>query len=162
MARSAGEAMRPEDIAPHERFRIRMVDVAMKRIARHPNWYCGYGFSVGAAWWPEFLASLAAVKDELQERIEREVGVLERQGRALAAIPEVLEVMTMAVFLLLAGRKAAWPLPVMVPLTFEAVGRFVVAEKARAQVAGASECDGVDNDSSDSSGNEWHRPHSLH
>jgi len=162
MAGTAGEAMRPEDIAPHEQFRIRMVDVAMKRIARHPNWYRGYGFSVGAAWWPEFLASLAAVKDELQERIEREVEALERQGRAPAAIPDVLEVMTMAVFLLLAGRKAAWPLPVMVPMTFEAMGRFVVTEKARAQVAGASECDGVDNDSSDSSGNEWHRPHSLH
>ena len=144
MARTAGEVMRPEDIAPHEQFRIRMVDVAMKRIGRHPNWYRGYGFSVGAAWWPEFLASLGAVKDELQERIEREAEELEREGRALAAIPDVLEVMTMAVFLLLAGRKAAWPLPVMVPLTFEAMGWFVVTEKARVQVAGASECDGVD------------------
>ena len=138
MAGMAGEAMRPEDIAPHEQFRIRMVDVAMNRIARHPNWYRGYGFSVGAAWWPEFLASLAAVKDELQERIEREVEALERQERAPAAIPDVLEVMTMAVFLLLAGRKAAWPLPVMVPLTFEAMGRFVVAEKARAEMAAES------------------------
>jgi hypothetical protein len=136
--------MRPEDIAPHEQFRIRMVDAAMKRIARHPNWYRGYGFSVGAAWWPEFLASLAAVRDELQQRIEREVETLERQGRAPAAIPQVLDVMTMAVFLLLAGRKAAWPLPVMVPLTFEAMGRFVVAENARVQAAGASECDGVE------------------
>ena len=162
MTRTARQTMDPKDIAPHEQFRIRMVDAAMKRIARHPNWYRGYGFSVGAAWWHEFLASLGAVKDELQERIEREVEALKRKGRAPAAIPEVLEVMTMAVFLLLAGRKAAWPLPVMVPLTFEAMGRFVVAEKARAQVAGASECDGVDNDSSDSSGNEWHRPHSLH
>ena len=162
MGRTASEAMNPEDIVPHEQFRIRMVDVVMNRIARHPNWYRGYGFSVGAAWWPEFLASLAAVKDELQERIEREVEALERQGRAPAAIPDVLEVMTMAVFLLLPGRKAAWPLPVGVPMTLEAVGRFVVTEKARAQVAGASECDGVDNDSSDSSGNEWHRPHSLH
>jgi hypothetical protein len=52
--------------------------------------------------------------------------------------------MTMAVFLLLAGRKAAGPLPAGGPLTFEAVGRFVVAEQARAQVATASECDGVE------------------
>ena len=144
MGTSTAHTMAPDEVAPHEQFRIRMVDVAMKRIARHPNWYRGYGFSVGAAWWPEFLASLGAVKDDLQERIEREVEALERQGRAPAAIPEVLEVMTMAVFLLLAGRKAAWPLPVMVPLTFEAMGRFVVAEKARTQVAGASECDGVE------------------
>ena len=144
MGRTASEAMNPEDIVPHEQFRIRMVDVVMNRIARHPNWYRGYGFSVGAAWWPEFLASLGAVKDELQERIEREEEALEGQGRAPAAIPEVLEVMTMAVFLLLAGRKAAWPLPVMVPLTFEAMGRFVVAERARVQLAGASECDGVE------------------
>jgi len=144
MTRAAGQVMRPEDIAPHEQFRIRMVDVAMKRIARHPNWCRGFGFAVGESWWPEFLESLGAVKDELGDRIEREAEDLEQQGRGLARVPEALEVMTMAVFLLLAGRKAAWPLPVGVPLTFEAVGRFVVAEQARALVTGASECDGVE------------------
>jgi len=136
--------MAPDEVAPHEQFRIRMVDVAMKRIARHPNWCRGFGFAVGESWWPEFLASLGAVKDEIGDRIEREALDLERRGRGLARVPEALEVMTMAVFLLLAGRKAAWPLPVGVPLTFEAIGRFVVAETTRAQVASAPECDGVE------------------
>jgi hypothetical protein len=144
MAGTAGQVMNPEDIAPHEQFRIRMVDVAMKRIARHPNWCRGFGFAVGEDWWPEFLESLGAVKDEIGDRIEREAGDLERGGRGLARVPETLEVMMMAVFLLLAGRKAAWPLPVGAPITLEAVGRFVVAEQARAQVASASECDVVE------------------
>lgn len=144
MARTAGQVMNPEDIAPHEQFRIRMVDVAMKRIGRHPNWCRGFGFSVGEAWWPEFLESLGAVKDEIEDRIGREAEDLERRGRRLARVPAALEVMAMAVFLLLAGRRAAWPLPVGVPLTFEAVGRFVVAEQQRAQVTRGSECGGIE------------------
>ena len=99
-------------IAAHEAFRIPMVGVAMKRIARLPNGCRGFGFAVGAAWWPEFVASMQAVKAELEARIEQDAEELERQGRPLARVPEVFEVIAMAVFLLLAGRKAAWPLPV--------------------------------------------------
>jgi hypothetical protein len=50
----------------------------------------------------------------------------------------------MAVFQLLSERKVAWPLPVGAPGTFEAMGRFLVAEKARRRVASDSECDGVE------------------
>jgi hypothetical protein len=121
-----------------------MVVVAMKRIARHPNWCRGFGFAVGEAWWPEFLASLGAVKDELEDQIEREAEALERQGQRLAAIPKVLDVISMAVFQLLSERKVAWPLPVGAPGTFEAMGRFLVAEKTRAQVTKEAECDGVE------------------
>ena len=130
MARTTGKGRRAVDIAPHERFRIHMVVVAMKRIARHPNWCRGYGFSVGEDWWPEFLASLGAVKDELEDQIEREAEALERQGQRLAATPKVLDVISMAVFQLLSERKVAWPLPVGAQGTFEAMGRFLVAEKA--------------------------------
>ena len=69
MTGTARQTMNPKDIAPHEQFRIRMVDVAMKRIARHPNWCRGFGFAVGESWWPGFLESLGAVKDEIGERI---------------------------------------------------------------------------------------------
>ena len=144
MARTTGKGRRAVDIAPHERFRIHMVVVAMKRIARHPNWCRGYGFTVGEAWWPEFLASLGAVKDEIEDQIEREAEALERQGQRLAATPKALDVMTMAVFQLLSERKVAWPLPVGAPGTFEAVGRFLVAEEARRRRASLSECDGVE------------------
>lgn len=144
MTRTARQTMDPKDIAPHEQFRIRMVDAAMKRIARHPNWCRGFGFAVGEDWWPEFLHSFGALKDEIEEKIAWEVESLERRGRRPARVPGAVEVMTMAVFLLLAGRKAVWPLPVGVPLTFEAVGRFMITEQARAQVASASECDGVE------------------
>ena len=144
MARTTGRAKRAVDIAPHERFRLHMMVVAMKRIARHPNWCRGFGFAVGEAWWPEFLESLGAVKDELEDQIGREAEALERQGQRLAAIPKVLDVMTMAVFQLLSERKVGWPLPVGAPGTFEAMGRFLLAEKARSQVARESECDGVE------------------
>jgi hypothetical protein len=144
MARTTGKRRRAVDIAPHERFRIHMVVVAMKRIARHPNWCRGFGFAVGEAWWPEFLASLGAVKDELEDQIGREAEALARQGQRLAAIPKVLDVISMAVFQLLSERKVAWPLPVGAPQTFEAMGRFLVAEKARGRVASDSECDGVE------------------
>ncbi|RPI20779.1 MAG: hypothetical protein EHM57_07485 [Actinobacteria bacterium] len=70
---------------------------------------------MGAAWWPQFVASMQAVKAELEARIEREAEELKRQGRPLARVPEVFEVIAMAVFLPLACRKAAWPLPVGVP-----------------------------------------------
>ena len=144
MARTTGKTRRAVDIAPHERFRLHMVVVAMKRIARHPNWCRGFGFAVGEAWWPEFVASLGAVTDELEDQIERETEALERQGQRLAAIPKVLDVISMAVFQLLSERKVAWPLPVGAPGTFEAMGRFLVAEKARRWVASESECDGVE------------------
>ena len=144
MARTAGKAKRAADIAPHERFRLHMMVVAMKRIARHPNWCRGFGFAVGEDWWPEFLESLGAVKDDLEDQIAREAEALERQGQRLAAIPKVLDVMTMAVFQLLSERKVGWPLPVGAPATFEAMGRFLVAEKARSQLASASECDEVE------------------
>jgi len=130
-------------VAPHEAFRIRMVGVAMRRIERLPNWRRGFGFSVGADWWPEIVGSMQAVRAELEERFEREAEELERQGRPLARVPEVFEVMTMAVFLLLVGRKAAWPLPVGVPMTLEAMGRFF-AEETRRRLASPSECDGVE------------------
>ena len=152
----------PHDVAPHEAFRIRMVDVAMKRIARHPNWCRGFGFAVGPAWWPEFLESFGAVKDELEERIEREAEALERQGRRLGRVPEVFEVTAMAVFLLLAGRKAVWPLPVGVPGTFEAMGRFVLAEEARRRPGSLSECDGVERAEEWGSGEMGTLPKTIH
>ena len=144
MARTAGKVRRAVDIAPHERFRLHMMVVAMKRIARHPNWRRGFGFAVGEAWWPEFLASLGAVKDELEDQIEREAEALERQGQRLAALPEVLDVISMAVLQLLSERKVAWTLSVGAPQTFEAMGRFVLAEKARNRIASESDCDGVE------------------
>lgn len=144
MARTTGKDKRTVDITRHERFRLHMMVVAMKRIARHPNWCRGVGFAVGEAWWPEFLASLGAVKDELEDQIAREAEALERQGQRLAANPKALDVMSMAVFQLLSERKVGWPLPVGAPGTFEAMGRFLLAEKARNQVASASECDGVE------------------
>lgn len=144
MARTTGKSRKAVDIPPHERFRLHMVVVAMKRIARHPNWCRGFGFAVGEDWWPEFLESLGAVKDELEDQIAREAEALERQGQRLAALPKVLDVISMAVFQLLSERKVAWPLPVGAPGTFEAMGRFVVAEKARSRVASPSECDGVE------------------
>jgi hypothetical protein len=121
-----------------------MVVVAMKRIARHPNWCRGFGFAVGENWWPEFLASLGAVKDELEAQIEREAEALERQGQRLAAIPKVLDVISMAVFQLLSERKVAWPLPVGAPGTFEAMGRFLVAERLGDKTVGRAKCDRVD------------------
>jgi hypothetical protein len=120
-------------IAAHEAFRIRMVGMAMKRIARYPNWRRGFEFPVGEAWWPE-----------LEARIEQEAEELKRQGRPLARVPEVFEVIAMVVFLLLAGRKAAWPLPVGAPLTFEAMGRLLVAERLADQTVGRAKCDQVD------------------
>jgi hypothetical protein len=106
-------------IAAHEAFRIRMVGMAMKRIARYPNWRRGFEFPVGEAWWPE-----------LEARIEQEAEELKRQGRPLARVPEVFEVIAMAVFLLLAGRKA--------------VGRLLVAERLADQTVGRAKCDQVD------------------
>jgi hypothetical protein len=97
-------------IAAHEAFRIPMVGVAMKRIARLPNGCRGFGFAVGADWWLEFVASMQAVRAELEARTEQDAEELERQGRPLARVPEVFEVIAMAVFPPLVGRMAAWPL----------------------------------------------------
>ena len=162
MATSATQEKDPRDVAPHEAFRIRMVDEAMRRIARHPNWCRGFGFAVGAEWWPEFLESFGPVADEIEERIEREAEALERQGRPLARVPEVFEVTAMAVFLLLAGRKAVWPLPVGVPGTFEAMGRFVLAEEARRRPGSLSECDGVERAEEWGSGEMGTLPKTIH
>jgi hypothetical protein len=139
-----------------------MVVVAMKRIARHPNWCRGFGFAVGENWWPEFLASLGAVKDELEAQIEREAEALERQGQRLAAIPKVLDVISMAVFQLLSERKVAWPLPVGAPGTFEAMGRFLVAERLADKSVGRAKCDRVDEEEAWGGGDMVGRNRTVH
>ena len=130
MGRVAEAGPTRETESAEETLRVTAVETAWRLLRRHPNWYRNYGFSVGDDWSQEFLASLQVIKATVEAQVER---TLEREFAAgrQPALPDTLDAILTAVFLLRSGRRPVRPIPSGIGATWRALLPFCVDEVAR-------------------------------
>ena len=124
MARAATGVEPTEPATPAESWRLRAVQVAWSLIRKHPNWYRNYGFAVEVDGWTSFLASMRDLRDQVQARLQREMEWQHCEERPSDI--DTLEAIVVAVHLLQAGRRPAWPLPAGAVSTWEAMSFLFV------------------------------------
>ena len=110
-----------------ETLRVTAVETAWRLIRRHPNWVRHYGFSVGDAWLPEFIESLQELKASVEAQVERQLAREFATGRQ-PALPDTLDAILTAVFLLRSGRRPLRPIPSGIGATWRALLPFCVLE----------------------------------
>ena len=115
-----------------ETLRVVAVETAWRLIRRHPNWFRHYGFSVPDAESRGFLDSLEKIKASVQVQVERTLTLDLRSGRR-PALPDTLDAILTAVYLLRMGRRPVRPIPSGIGVTWRALLPFCVQQTADAR-----------------------------
>jgi hypothetical protein len=109
--------------------RVVAVETAWRLIWRHPNWFRHYGFSVPDAESPQFVESLQQITRTVQRQVERTRAREFSRGRP-PALPDTLDAILTAVYLLRMGRRPVRPLPSGIGATWRALLPLCMQEGA--------------------------------
>jgi hypothetical protein len=110
-----------------ETLRVVAVETAWRLIRRHPNWFRHYGFSVPDAESRGFLDSLEKIKTSVRLQVERTFGRDFSSGRR-PALPDTLDAILTAAYLLRMGRRPVRPIPSGIGATWRALLPFCAQE----------------------------------